>query len=157
MKKNLKRIFLMVFGLYCLYLALCAILSPIMAHIHQYDLSAKLTALFMFNCHQRPERTFWIFGYPMALCARCFGTYLGCAVSCFLELFNKLNINKNVIIALIIFSFGDVLINFIIKGFNSGNFVRFFAGICLGIVIVKIISYLFNLKGKNNEVKEKHC
>jgi len=28
-------------------------------------------------CHQLPERSFWLFGAPLAVCARCFGLYLG--------------------------------------------------------------------------------
>jgi len=31
-------------------------------------------------CHQRPERCFWIFGMPVAVCARCLGIYLGATV-----------------------------------------------------------------------------
>jgi uncharacterized membrane protein len=28
-------------------------------------------------CHQMPERSFWIAGHPLAVCARCFGIYAG--------------------------------------------------------------------------------
>jgi uncharacterized membrane protein len=28
-------------------------------------------------CHQIPERSLWVQGHPMAVCARCFGVYLG--------------------------------------------------------------------------------
>jgi len=28
-------------------------------------------------CHQMPERSLWILGYPMAVCSRCLGIYLG--------------------------------------------------------------------------------
>ncbi|HEV2021449.1 MAG TPA: DUF2085 domain-containing protein [Terriglobales bacterium] len=31
-------------------------------------------------CHQDPARLFWIFGGPVAVCARCLGIYLGAAV-----------------------------------------------------------------------------
>ena len=31
-------------------------------------------------CHQRPERSFWIFGAEVAVCARCLGIYLGAAI-----------------------------------------------------------------------------
>ena len=31
-------------------------------------------------CHQRPERSFWIFGAETAVCSRCLGIYLGVAV-----------------------------------------------------------------------------
>ena len=35
---------------------------------------------FAIVCHQRPERSFWIFGAEMAVCSRCLGIYLGAAV-----------------------------------------------------------------------------
>ena len=31
-------------------------------------------------CHQDPARSFWVFGGPVAVCARCLGIYLGAAV-----------------------------------------------------------------------------
>jgi uncharacterized membrane protein len=34
-------------------------------------------ALFSPTCHQIPNRCFYAFGYPMAVCARCFGIYSG--------------------------------------------------------------------------------
>jgi len=34
---------------------------------------------FALVCHQRPERCFWIFGAPVAVCARCLGIYMGAA------------------------------------------------------------------------------
>ena len=35
---------------------------------------------FALVCHQRPERCFWIFGAPVAVCARCLGIYFGAAL-----------------------------------------------------------------------------
>jgi uncharacterized membrane protein len=29
-------------------------------------------------CHQMPGRSLWVLGYPMTVCARCLGIYLGC-------------------------------------------------------------------------------
>ena len=34
---------------------------------------------FAIVCHQRPERSFWIFGGSVAVCSRCLGIYLGAA------------------------------------------------------------------------------
>lgn len=33
--------------------------------------------LFSFVCHQQPERSLWLAGAPMAVCARCAGVYFG--------------------------------------------------------------------------------
>ena len=35
-------------------------------------------------CHQMPERSFHLFGFPLAVCARCFGLYAGVAAGIFL-------------------------------------------------------------------------
>ncbi|MDX6270897.1 MAG: hypothetical protein QOD28_2120 [Acidobacteriota bacterium] len=32
-------------------------------------------------CHQMPERSFWVAGHPLAVCARCFGIYAGFAAA----------------------------------------------------------------------------
>ncbi|HKN20913.1 MAG TPA: DUF2085 domain-containing protein [Terracidiphilus sp.] len=34
---------------------------------------------FTLVCHQRPERSFWIFGGSVAVCSRCMGIYIGAA------------------------------------------------------------------------------
>ncbi|MBM3311040.1 MAG: DUF2085 domain-containing protein [Candidatus Aminicenantes bacterium] len=39
--------------------------------------SLVLYACFSPVCHQMPERSFWLFGHPLAVCARCFGIYAG--------------------------------------------------------------------------------
>lgn len=40
----------------------------------------SLQHAFSLVCHQRPERSFWICGAPIAVCSRCLGIYLGAAV-----------------------------------------------------------------------------
>src|ERR1700759_4044801 len=40
---------------------------------------------FALICHQRPERSFWIFGTPLAVCARCLGIYAGAAAGLLLR------------------------------------------------------------------------
>jgi len=36
-------------------------------------------------CHQRPERSFFLFGAPLAVCARCAGIYAGAALMAIAE------------------------------------------------------------------------
>lgn len=40
---------------------------------------------FALVCHQRPERSFWLFGAPLAVCARCLGIYIGAAIGLLLR------------------------------------------------------------------------
>lgn len=43
-----------------------------------------LYLLFAPICHQLPERSFHLFGHPLAVCQRCFGLYLGFAAAALL-------------------------------------------------------------------------
>jgi uncharacterized membrane protein len=40
---------------------------------------------FALVCHQRPERSFWIFGGSAAVCSRCLGIYVGAALGLLLR------------------------------------------------------------------------
>jgi uncharacterized membrane protein len=44
-------------------------------------LSFAVYQAFSHVCHQIPERSFYIAGYPLAVCARCTGLYVGFAVA----------------------------------------------------------------------------
>jgi uncharacterized membrane protein len=52
------------------------------AHSH-FVASAFLYALFSRICHQVPERSFALAGFPLAVCHRCAGLYLGLLLGCF--------------------------------------------------------------------------
>lgn len=53
------------------------VIAPISSFFHATRLADSLYMVFGFICHQMPERSFWIFDSPLAVCARCFGIYLG--------------------------------------------------------------------------------
>ena len=44
---------------------------------HSSDLNIFFYAIFSPICHQNPSRCFFLFEYPLAVCARCFGVYFG--------------------------------------------------------------------------------
>ncbi len=44
-------------------------------------LSFTVNETFSHFCHQSPERSFYIAGYPLAVCARCTGLYVGFAAA----------------------------------------------------------------------------
>ena len=63
-----------------LSLALLAIAAPyLLTHGFPF-IAIVLQRGFALVCHQRPERSFEIFGAHTAVCARCLGIYLGAAV-----------------------------------------------------------------------------
>jgi uncharacterized membrane protein len=63
----------MIWGFLCLWIVAAPML---MAHAHP---AAAMAAYFPFSlfCHQIPARSFSIMHFPIAVCHRCFGIYLG--------------------------------------------------------------------------------
>jgi uncharacterized membrane protein len=53
------------------------LLAPYLESIGSRELAGLLYFFFKPTCHQLAERSFIVFGYPMAVCARCFGIYAG--------------------------------------------------------------------------------
>ena len=65
-------------------LAFCTLIfiAPYTARLGEessgYLMVSKFTyGIFHPICHQKPERSFFVFGYPLGVCARCTGIYLG--------------------------------------------------------------------------------
>jgi uncharacterized membrane protein len=62
-----------------LALAGLVVLAPL-ARAHGFGLvAAGVYGAFSFACHQIPERSFTLAGFPLAVCARCAGLYAGAA------------------------------------------------------------------------------
>jgi len=148
MRNRIRIILLALFALYSAYFFIGGTLAPIMAHFKHYELSAKLTSLFLYSCHQQPDRSFWILGYPMALCCRCFGVYFATTFLSIYSIFNKLKINKLTIIILFLISLIDIFVNLKLE-INTGNITRFVAGIIIGILIIFTINEIFEIKRRS--------
>jgi uncharacterized membrane protein len=59
-------------------LFLCLIATAPWARAHGHETLAGVAYLsFGAVCHQMPERSFYLFGFPLAVCARCTGLYVG--------------------------------------------------------------------------------
>ncbi len=132
---------LILFILYSAFFFIGSTLSPITAYFRNWELSAKLTALYMFSCHQQPDRTFFILGYPIALCSRCYGFYSGVILFGILGIIDKLKINKKIFLFLISFVCLDLILNGILK-YNTGNLIRFSVGFVMGLIFVAVIKFV---------------
>ena len=120
-----------------------------MAYSRHYELSAVLTSTYMYSCHQQPDRSFWILGYPIALCCRCYGFYLGVFVSAIVALFNRLRISLKSIIIIFLVCLTDIIINYGLGlRLNTGNLTRFIIGIFMGILFITGINYLLTIERK---------
>jgi len=62
-----------------LLLCLLIIAAPLIAFQESYAASSIFYFMFSSVCHQIPERSFSIAGFPFAVCHRCLGIYLGLA------------------------------------------------------------------------------
>lgn len=64
------------------WMALCLLAAgaPFLAHLGQYAPSSAIYLVFSNVCHQMPERSFSLLGFPFAICHRCFGIYLGLVI-----------------------------------------------------------------------------
>ncbi|MGC2108508.1 MAG: DUF2085 domain-containing protein [Candidatus Korobacteraceae bacterium] len=112
-----------------LTLAVAAVSVPYF-FTHNFLLIAfPLQHSFALVCHQRPERSFWIFGAPVAVCARCLGIYLGAAIGLLFRTSRR--VATQLLIAAAILNLLDVVTEF--AGLH-GNWMalRFALGAALG-------------------------
>lgn len=147
MKLKIKYFVLMFFCLYSFFFFLGSTLAPVMAKFGYYDLASILYFIYHNSCHQQPDRSFWLLGYPIALCCRCYGFYLGVIISVIFALFNKLKINKQSFIFLFLISLTDIFINYGMGvRLNTGSYTRFFVGIIMGLIFTTILCYIFQIE-----------
>ncbi len=149
MRNVIKKIVIIFFLLYSLFFVIGSTLSPVFAHFKLYEQSSLITSLYVHACHQQPDRSFWLFGYPIALCCRCYGFYIGVVVSSIIALFNKLKLSFKVFSLLLFLIIIDITLNFIVH-INTGNIVRFTVGIIMGFLFISTVSYLLNYKKENS-------
>lgn len=121
--------------IFAIALALVAlVLAPA---LHQPLLSFSVLAFFSRVCHQDPARSFWIAGVPMAVCARCFGIYLGGVAGALMPVQHRVALRM--LAATVAMNFFDVVAES--AGLHaSWPFARLCLGAALGAAIVAAIS-----------------
>jgi len=83
-------------------LAFCTLIfiAPYTARLGEESSGYLMVSKFVYGifhpiCHQKPERSFFVFGYPMSVCARCTGIYIGMLILTILyPLAKRLNDNS---------------------------------------------------------------
>jgi len=66
-----------------------AVATPLLAMLHLPLVAFAIQRFFAVVCHELPERSFSIAGYPISICVRCFGIYCGAALGTLVHLPRK--------------------------------------------------------------------
>jgi len=98
-----------------------------------------LYACFAPICHQSPSRSFFLAGFPLAVCARCFGVYAGFAAGLLLYPFRRGFSSVRVpkwqtfflVSAPIVFDTGGNLLRL----WDTGDGLRFLTGLLWGAIL----------------------
>ncbi|XRP96921.1 DUF2085 domain-containing protein [Methanocaldococcus sp. 16A] len=145
---NVYLIFLFLFLIF--YIGI--FLAPYTAYLGEHSQIFKIISIFLYSvyspiCHQLPQRSYFIFGYKMAVCARCFGIYTGVLIGMliypFIKKLNdfKLPHKKYLIISLIPMAIdGTTQLIGLRESFNE---LRFITGFIAGFVSVFYILPVF--------------
>jgi uncharacterized membrane protein len=106
---------------------------------HHSGLNILFYVVFSPVCHQIPSRSFFLFGYPLAVCGRCFGIYSGFFIGTlfypFLKALSNTTMPKTK--TFIIFSLPivfDTLGNFL-RLWMTPNIPRFIIGFLWGLIL----------------------
>ena len=140
--KNIGKTLIFLICLYSAFFLAGGVFAPICAAAGEFEVSAKLTSLYMSSCHQAPDMSFWFLGFPFALCCRCLGFYLGVVLSGICSLLCKLKLSLRLFLILALIVIIDILMNFSFGIKNTGNIIRFIVGIIMGLLFVVSIKYL---------------
>ncbi len=120
-----------------LALAAAALLVPYLLSRGFLPIAFILQRGFALVCHQRPERSFFISGVPVAVCARCLGMYVGAAVGLLVRMSEGLA--TRLFVAAVTLNLIDAVAEY--AGWH-GNWmaVRFALGLMLGATGALLIS-----------------
>jgi len=120
--------------------------APFLSSVGLDSLSRSFFASYSRVCHQKAERSIFIFGGQMAVCARCFGIYLGFLVGTIaLPMYSKIENVRIPDAKLVLLSAIPLAIDGLtqLTGFReSNNELRLLTGFLFGLIV---ISYLIPL------------
>jgi len=109
-------------------------LAPYLAFKNHKYYSEYIYHVFSFVCHQRTERSFFMWGYPLGVCARCTFLYIGIL---FGMLLYPLRFGKGVSFKVVLIFGIPLIIDGVSQLFfrESTNEIRAFTGFLLGIIL----------------------
>jgi uncharacterized membrane protein len=156
-------------GLKCFMIALCGalcllILAPPFLAVHSHPVSSAL-AYFLFSplCHQIPERSFHLYGHPLAVCHRCTGIYFGLFLGMLLPVTKSWQFNSPLRRRLFVLCMcTPILLDFFLSYFGiwaGAPLIRFATGIIFGSSGAFLLALAFCDYSVENNLKNPfpHC
>ncbi|HEX54725.1 MAG: DUF2085 domain-containing protein [Candidatus Altiarchaeales archaeon] len=124
------------------------IIAPYLSASGQSVYSFIIYSAFSLVCHQMPERSFFVFGHKLAVCARCTGMYSGFVIAAILfPLFRGIDCEEIpnpwfLIISLIPMALdGGIQL---ITDYESNNMLRFITGLIFGYTSIFYLLPIYN-------------
>jgi len=114
-------------------------------------------------CHQLPERSFFLFGQKLAVCARCTGMYSGFAIATILfPILRGIDYRKIPSPWFLIISIIPIAIDGgiqLITEYESNNVLRFATGFIFGFIVIFYLlptynQILYSIQDKSNRLTE---
>lgn len=127
------------------------ILAPYLKYKEYNYFSEYIYQNCSFFCHQRPERSFYLWGYPLAVCARCTFIFIGILVGMgvYPVWFGK-GVNYKLVIIFSIPVLVDGVTQFLFR--ESTNYMRAVTGFLLGVILpFYLLPKLMRTLQKNGE------
>ncbi|MBU1319439.1 MAG: DUF2085 domain-containing protein [candidate division Zixibacteria bacterium] len=123
----------LILAVVAMALAITAILAPVLESLGWKLLPRLIYGFDSALCHQIPGRCLHISGYPVAVCARCFGGYVGFAAASLLFTARREFIPATRLIFGLagLLGLADAALQFA-QVYDSGNLLRLASGAALG-------------------------
>lgn len=142
--------------LYLLLLVLVALLvvlatGPVVLTIIPGLSGSWIYDLFQPVCHQHPDRSFWVSGYQMAVCNRCYGIYTGALSSLIALPFidymwaMSLKIKRWILLIFVMLNVVDIIVN-TLHWWTNTHISRYTFGFLVGYAAFYLCSNDFNLQ-----------
>ena len=111
-----------------------------------YFISAAIYGVGSLVCHQRPERSFHIWGAQLPVCARCTGIYAGAALAAVTAIIRRVDVNRDPVLMhvkrAVFLAALPTMLTLLLEwttGQMPGNWLRATTGSLLGAIVAWIV------------------
>ena len=149
LKWSFKNALIGMCAVFAVFVVIAAFAAPALASMKVFVVSDFLYDFLHKLCKIHGSHLFLILGHPIAICARCMGSYISAAITLYMYL-HKFKMNKVVYIIIGTLALGEIAAEYF-NLFVPNEFIRLVDGLFLGafiaMTIVKILDWLEGKKG----------